>query len=121
MIRRMSIMLGDSPLVFLDREDHSNGYPIFNGVMYCPVCCKIWAWLAYLEGGDLSLSEPRMIPCDQHPEACHPDLRPVAGSLIDNPTANGYDVPLLEALPESLLRREFELHMKSSLIQELGL
>ena len=118
MIRRMTIVLENLQCFDLEREDSCDGYPVFPGVMFCPICCSIWARL-YYQGENLY--EPRMIPCEAHAAACHPDLRPVAGSLIDNPTINGYDKPLLEALPEVLLRREFELHMKSLLIKEMNL
>lgn len=95
----------------LERESHSQGYPIYSGVMVCPFCVSIWARLT-IQGE--AFHEARSIPCRRHPEACHPDLRPVAGSLLDNPTANGIDEPLLDSLPPDLLRREFDLHLKAS-------
>jgi hypothetical protein len=105
----------------VEREEFINGYPVYSGLMVCPICRKIWATLS-LETGEYKLfHEARTIPCEKHPEACHPDLRPVAGSLLDNFTANGYDGPLLDELPEPLVRREFELHMKSLLIKEMNL
>lgn len=93
------------------REEFSGGYPVYSGLMVCPVCALIWAKLTMVE--TLGFYEARSIPCADHPQACHPDLRPVAGSLLDNPTCNGYDSPLLEAMPEYLLRREFDLHLKA--------
>lgn len=102
------------------REASCEGYPIYSGVMFCPVCCQIWAKLT-METGEFSLfHEARTIPCSKHPQACHEDLRPVAGSLLDNPTANGYDIPLLEALPPDLLEREFRLTMSSLLTKEIS-
>ena len=104
----------------VERDDYLNGYPVYSGLMVCPVCKKIWAELS-LETGEYKLfHEARSIPCEKHPEACHPDLRPVAGSLLDNPTANGYDTGLLEALPEPLLEREFRLTMSSILSKEFS-
>lgn len=95
----------------VQREALSNGYPVYSGLMVCPICCRLWAKLIM---EDQAFFEARSIPCEQHASACHPDLRPVAGSLLDNPTANGYDEPLLQALPEDLLRREFDLHLKAN-------
>jgi hypothetical protein len=115
----MSIFLNDQLQCQVEREDHFNGYPVYNGCLFCPECTKIWARLIWNEAPPFGyLVEPRSIPCEAHPTACHPDLRPVAGSLLDNPTINGYDVPLLNALPEFLILREFLLHMKSLLAQE---
>src|SRR6266850_1649803 len=83
----------------IDREDHCNGYPVYSGLFVCPICCRIWAKLS-IESGEYKLfHEARTIPCEKHPEGCHPDLRPFAGSLLDNPSINGWDTELLRALP----------------------
>src|SRR6266849_624663 len=97
----------------VSREDSIRGYPAYSGVMFCPVCCLIWAKLT-IETGEFTLFRgARTIPCEKHSQACHEDRRPVAGSLLDNPTANGIDEPLLAALPPDLLKREFDLHLKA--------
>lgn len=92
------------------REDFVGGYPVYSGLLVCPLCKEIWCRLS-MEGCEFH--EARNAPCAQHPDACHPDLRPVAGSLLDNLTINGYDTALLQALPEALLRREFDLTLRS--------
>jgi hypothetical protein len=94
----------------LSRDPFSQGYPVYSGLMVCPECCQIWAKLT-IEGEPFY--EARSIPCVNHPTHSHPDLRPVPGSLLDNPTCNGIDESLLAALPEDLLRREFDLHLKA--------
>lgn len=95
---------------WFSREDHCGGYPVYSGLLICPICLKTWARLT-LDGIDFH--EARTAPCQAHSAACHPDLRPVAGSLLDNPTINGYDSVMLDVLPEQLLRREFDLHLKA--------
>lgn len=86
-----------------------NGYPLYGAVLVCPVCCQLWCRLAL--STSLAFHEARTAPCIDHDAACHPDLRPVAGSILDNQTCNTWDYDLLERLPEDLLRREFVLHM----------
>ena len=97
-------------------ETHSGGYPIYPGVMICPVCLRQWAsikWADFIPG---QYQEVRGFMCYScalaHPEHLHPDLRPVGGSLLDNPTVNGVNYALLDAMPEVLLRREFVLHLE---------
>lgn len=94
------------------REDFCLGYPVYSGVLVCPLCCQPWARLT-AEG--CPAHEPRMVSCTDcqwhHPG--YEFLHPVPGSLIDNPTIGGVDWPLLDVLPEVLLRREFLLTLKA--------
>lgn len=102
-------LFGEDP-VEVHRESFERGYPVYSGVLVCPRCATIWAKLTV---PDRPFYEARTVPCEQHPEGCHEDLRPVAGSLLDNSTVNGYDRGLLEALPPALVEREFYLHLTS--------
>lgn len=99
-----------------EREDYVRGCPVYSAILVCPICFDVWA---RLDMDGQPFHEARSAPCHVHPEACHPDLRPVAGSLLDNCTCNGYDYELLAALPEPLLRREFSLTMSSLLTKEI--
>lgn len=86
----------------------------YSRVLVCPRCLKQWAHLAFQNsepGGGLPLGclEPTGVFCGD----CGPGREgKVAGSLLDAPYSSGVDLPLLYALPEPLLRREFELHLK---------
>jgi hypothetical protein len=106
-------------------DSHSKGYPIYGGMMVCPYCGRTWATLSWQDQPPEAF-EPREVrgfPCETcsqiEPKRLHPDLRPVGGSLLDNPTVGGYNVALLEALPEDLLRREFELTLSSPFYKEI--
>jgi len=113
----VSVNLKGATPVLLDHESFLNGYPYYSGAMICPVCLDIWATLAVEGQGFFEL---RCIPCEHHSDACHLDLRPVAGSLLDNPNCNGWDTELLELLPEALVKREFSLHLNSLLLKEIN-
>jgi hypothetical protein len=94
-----------------DRDPFSQGYPVQSGLFICPECCHLWAKLTLAK--ETNFYEARSIPCHRHPSYSHPDLRPVPGSILDNPSCNGIDLPLLMSMPEDLLRREFDLHLKA--------
>lgn len=94
----------------VERPAFLRGCPVYSGAFICPVCLEIWAKIL-VEGQ--SSFECRGVPCENHPQACHPILRPVAGSILDNPTCNGWDTDLLEALPPEVLRHELSLHIKA--------
>lgn len=88
-----------------------NGYHLVSAVLVCPVCTRIWCRLAC--DNNLAFHEARTSPCSECCSAGHPDLRPVAGSILDNQNCNTWDYDLLDRLPEDLLRREFALHMRT--------
>jgi len=122
MKRRMLVVFSGQFYQF-ECESHSRGYPIYAGMMVCPYCGRTWATLSWQDQS--SVFEPREVrgfPCELcsslEPQTLHPDLRPVGGSLLDNHTVGGYNVALLEALPEPLLRREFELTLSSPFYSE---
>lgn len=124
MKRRMLVVFSGQFYQF-DCDSHSKGYPIYGGMMVCPYCGRTWATLSWqdLPPGEFAPREVRGFPCEScscfEPRCLHPDLRPVGGSLLDNPTVGGYNVALLEALPEPLLRREFELTLSSPFYKEI--
>lgn len=77
----------------------------------CPVCLKVWAMLSFPE------VEPRFQAsrCAQHREKAPADSPRVDGSIIEDIGYAGWgliDYGLLYALPEDLLRREFDLHLQ---------
>lgn len=102
------IRLGDITHSF-PREELSEGYKIPSIALVCPVCVQIWGRCT-IPGS--SLWVPEMVSC----EACDWSdiLHPVPGSIISNnhPTS-GVDWALLDALPEELLRREFNLTVRN--------
>ena len=109
----------------VEREDFCNGYPVYQGILVCTCCLARWARLSWkyceaerLAGRVQGTYEVRGLLCMEcfrieGGGSLHPDLCPVPGSLLHNLTVNNWDEPLLEALPEALLRREFLLTMDS--------
>jgi len=97
-------------------EPFSGGYPVYSGLMVCPVCEAVWARLVWSSLLDKPYKEIRGFMCyscaAENPHYLHPDLRPVGGSLLDNPTTGGVNYALLDAMPEVLVRREFQLHLE---------
>lgn len=84
-----------------------------NRLLVCPRCQRTWAFLDF--GQPMGFEEPAgcIWPVAAVCERC-PAVGPVpAGSLLQAISADGrnFDLPLLWALPESLLRREFNLHL----------
>ena len=109
---------------FLHRDNKCQGYPIYPGILVCPLCFRLWCQMKWIPPEGVTELRPKFeyhevrgllcADCSLYwPQHLHPDLNPVGGSLLDNSTINGYDVGLLDALPEPLLRREFELTLKS--------
>jgi hypothetical protein len=95
----------------VDRDEFCNGHRVFSGAMFCPMCRRVWAELA-LEGR--GFFEPRAVSCE--PCNYRDDLHPVPGSILDNRSicgTAGIDTALLKALPEEILRHEFNLHLKA--------
>lgn len=76
--------------------------------LICPRCLRMWAVLAFEGDADI---RPEGAYCRRHiPRDLWFSNRPrVPGSIL---TGYSWDRPLLAALPEPLLRREFELHLQ---------
>jgi hypothetical protein len=92
------------------KSPYEKGFPVYSGAFICPVCLHRWAELA-VEGE--FLWELRAVHCIEHTAGLHPDINPVPGSIIDNFTTGGYDGGLLDILPDALVQREFELHLRA--------
>lgn len=113
-IQRISISGG--PLYEIDRSrswgSEDVGYHVAQSAcLVCPRCTMVWAHLDL--GGELW---PQGVFC----ASCggFDRLSPVAGSIIQQVSYLAFDEPLLEALPEDLLRREFDLHLAEVMRQE---
>jgi hypothetical protein len=77
-------------------------------VLVCPVCVASWAVIK-IEGSSMVWPEAQLCAyCGVADE-----WMPVPGSLLVEEGWGVIDDSLLEALPEVLLRREFELHLKT--------
>src|SRR5208282_1061385 len=95
----------------VERPEVLRGYLVQSSVRYCPDCRRIWATIEC--GG---FSEAHTVNCELCARYCHPDLLPVPGSILDTPRlSDGFDDGLLKVLPERLLEREYQLHIKAAL------
>lgn len=75
-------------------------------VLVCPKCLRAWAHLDLGEG----ILWPRAAYCEDC--AVADPWHPVPGSILTEEGYGSIDTPLLDALPETLLCREFRLHMR---------
>jgi len=101
----------------VDRPPFSRGYPIHSGVMVCPICLSMWAYLP-MEGQ--LIYQPRAVSCAS-PCMYWSEFSPVPGSLLEAPTFwDGVDWELLDLLPPELLRREFNLTLKAADLWQLS-
>lgn len=88
-------------------ESEPKGYSYAHSLaLVCPKCLAQWAVLSFAEP-DHHVQGMWCSRCTPADPTFHPGMIP--GSILG--TYN-IDYPLLEALPEALLRREFELHLK---------
>jgi hypothetical protein len=85
-------------------EDHV----VVSWAFFCPLCQTIWA--KHLILGDLKVW-PRAQFCEECPE--WDTWHPVPGSLLLEEGIGLIDESLLESLPEELIKREFNLHMRA--------
>jgi hypothetical protein len=76
-----------------------SGYP--SRVHFCPKCFQQWAIV--LRNGDLGGAEMQISRC----EACGD------GTILGTSNYNQVDLVLLESMGEDLVRREFELALKT--------
>lgn len=77
-------------------------------LLVCPQCFETWGMVKYLE-------DRQAWPVSQYCAACgvKDDWHPVPGSILLEEAYGTIDTALLAALPEELIRREFDLHMKA--------
>lgn len=96
----------------IDREHsfNDNLNSATSQLLVCPACHTIWARLIMVD------PQPAW-PVAQTCEACtlSDEWIPVPGSLLVEEGWGIIDDSLLQALPEELLRREFDLHMRQVL------
>lgn len=94
----------------VERPDHYLGWPVYSTAFVCPFCLRLWCVITNEEKAD-----PYHIQgasCRECPPG-HWILNPVSGSILDNSTfSSGPDIDLFEALPEPLLKREYDLHIQ---------
>ncbi len=93
-------------------QGHADGWYVAKShCLYCPLCQQIWATLKFT---DDTLVWSR----DQICEGCFivkDEWMPVPGSLLVEEGYGVIDTALLDALPDELLKREVELHLKAYL------
>jgi hypothetical protein len=107
-IRTQSLTLGES-VAWVHREHNfSFGHVATSCLLVCPACRRSWAELKFV---DDSFVWPRSQFCEQcwHTDEWHP----VPGSLFVEEGWGVIDDSLLKALPDDLLLREFNLHLKA--------
>lgn len=83
------------------------GWPLYNTVVICPVCLRHWLRFQLED-------HPRAWTCwCWSCQSCTAERTEFPGTLLEIPGTGAFDEVLLEALPEQLLRREFEIHLKA--------
>jgi hypothetical protein len=100
------------------RKGHDGWSWSGNEVLICPRCLRQWAHLDY--GCPMAHDEPVgcLSPTGAFCGECGEGYSDVPAGSILYAGYNLLDLPLLYALPENLLRREFEIHLKH-LMKEL--
>lgn len=120
MIRTQMVMLGlgeDSKVVYIHRNHSFPGLTLegwhvaHSRLLVCPQCWNAWALLKFVD-------DTYAWPTAQFCKDCSPPVQefgwfPVPGSLLVEEGWGVIDSALLNALPEDLLRREFDLHMEA--------
>lgn len=113
MLKQQVILAGGHLRYHFEREAFSwregeGGWPVYARALICPYCRDNWGTLA-IEGQNYFCCEE--VSC----ELCNLSTprHSVPGSLLDSYTCNGTDWGLIDVLPEPLLRREFQLHLRS--------
>lgn len=110
---RLEIRLRDHPPVTLDWPPPRSGCRQFSSALICPICLQGWAVLELA-------SQPR--PWHVRGERCAECLAPnelsheweIPGSLVGLEWfPQSLDIGLLERLPPELIKREFDLHLRS--------
>lgn len=108
MIRTQSIFLGSWTTVHREHSFGNQGHVAHSELLVCPRCHSVWGKLLF---NDEQAAWAVAASC----EACnfsHP-FHPVPGSILTEEGFGVIDDSLLAKLPEALLRREFDLHMKA--------
>jgi hypothetical protein len=112
MIRPQCIQLfdevDDTHWVHRDHAYADQSHVAHSQLLVCPRCCTPWAKLRF---DDDDLCWPMSQFCEHCP--LRDDWHPVPGSLLVEEGWGVVDDSLLQALPLSLLKREFDLHLKA--------
>lgn len=90
-------------------REGEGGWPVYARALVCPHCLTVWARLTIIGQFRYCVEGTTCLKCMDF--TSEPTEFP--GSILDNYTCNGTDWGLIDALPEPLLRREFELHLRS--------
>lgn len=79
--------------------------------LVCPGCLRVWAEVR-LDSDPWCYAVPGFCEECQSPPETH-WLLGVKGSILLEEGLGNVDLPLLDALPEELLRREFRIHLQA--------
>lgn len=114
--RQTIFIVGEEPVELLRsfswRTEGDGWSYVGNRMLVCPRCKRIWAYLDFGKAMGWEEAENCLWPVPAFCSRC-PAPGPVpSGSLLVAEDADGrnFDLPLLFALPERLLRREVDLH-----------
>lgn len=94
-----------------DRGPEPESYAHSSFCLVCPFCLSVWCTVCLG-------SDARFTPHEASCESCGKELphHPVAGSILSSWQNSArdqlFDSELLKALPESLVRREYNLHIQ---------
>jgi len=77
-------------------------------ILVCPACTRTWAMLL-LEGDTFAWPRSAFCGCISYADEWHP----VPGSILIEEGWGVIDDSLLAALPDELVKREFQLHMQA--------
>lgn len=115
MIRTQMVMV-EGKTYYLHRNHAFPGHTLdgwhvaSSQILVCPTCWEPWAVLKFVD-------DQQAWPTAQFCRSCSPpadnNWYPVPGSILVEEGWGVIDTALLAALPEDLLRREFNLHMKA--------
>jgi hypothetical protein len=93
--------------------DFDGWYSVWSVALVCPGCVRVWAMLTVAEA-------QRHVAVNQYCARCRPAKdehwlvkNAPPGSILHEEGLGVIDTALLEALPDVLLKREFELHLAS--------
>lgn len=94
------------------RTPFTEGYPVYSRCFVCPKCITVWGVLLNI-GGLGIVSRAEVVSCEQCDWRDGVDVEIPGSILYYSIPVSGVDWQLLEALPEPLLRREFDLTLKA--------
>jgi hypothetical protein len=97
----------------VERPGFWKGYSVVPRALTCPQCLDVWCTIIPEDNESPSCHDVVPATC-VHCTAASRWMYPVPGSIINDWTGlGGWDDDLLEALPEDLVKREFELTLKA--------